>query len=232
VGAYDENLIALVDQRLRAHQQTTQAQGTCVDRAHTGPGANVLFDGSTVAMPVKVLGTVFMQQNDRCVLTKHGSDWVVTGAWAALGLGEASHSEFGQSPSDTTTSSSYVDCGQIGSFIFTKIYDGTYVRFATSAGCYTTATATTVHFALRLTPTDPLNPYAATDHSTSFIYFNTASQHMSHYGTVRSPDVPHGGYTVQLRWRRGSGSGTLTMDAGDSFHIEVDEGVRQLTPFL
>jgi hypothetical protein len=228
----DQDLIALIDQRIRAAQQMTRAAGTCVDRATTGPDANVIFDGSTVAMPVKVLGSVFLQNGDRCVLEKFGSNWVVTGSWAAVGLGGASLNQACQTPGISTTSSTYSDVSQISGFTFTKLFDETFVRIGMTTSCFSTATSTRARFAMLLTPDDSSSTYVPTDYATTQMHFNVANQHMSAYGLTRRFDIPAGTYTCQTRWRRISGTGSISADDADLFHLEVDEQVSQSARFL
>lgn len=228
----DENLINMIDQRIRAHDAQTRAAGTCVDRAATGPGANVIFDGSSVAMPVKVLGTVFVQPGNRCVLDKYGSDWVVTGAWAATALGEASSMQLGPVGGTTTTSGSLVDLTPIDPVTFSKIYDNTFTEMHLTAGCFVTVANTRVRFALRVTPIDPASGYTAADYVLAYEHFNVINQHLSFHAMTRALNIPSGSYTVQVRWKRDSGTGTLQCDDGDNFVFSLDERVRFSTPFL
>lgn len=229
----DQDLIRLIDQRIQSAQQKTEARGTCVSRDTTGPGADVLFDGSTVAMPVKVLGGVFLQPGNRCVLDKYGSDWVVTGSWSALGLGEAS--QVGTGPVGGTgglTSGTFVDLTELAVKRFDKVYDATYVRMGVGAACVSSASSTAVRFALRFTPLDPGGGYTATDYNATFIYFNVTGTHLSAYSASRITGMPAGSYNVQLRWRRSSGAGSLTADQNDVLWFELDEGIRASVPIL
>jgi hypothetical protein len=228
-----EEQIRLIDQRIRAARQSDFAAGTCVTRATTGPDATVMFDGSTVPMPVKVLGTVFCQADDRVVMNRYGSDWVVTGSWAGLGLGEASVTGFGPVGGTSVTVFTFIDHAGIPGFTFTKIYDNTFVRMAVTGSAYTNVTNSSVRFGLRLTAQDPGSSYAATDYNMVHIFYNQASVHLGKSSFYRALGIPAGSYTVQLRWRRYSGTGnTLFADDSDFYSIELDERVRQLTPFL
>jgi hypothetical protein len=229
----DEDMIRLIDQRIRLAQARDRAVGTCVTRATSGPDATVVFDGSTVAMPVKVLGTVFVQEGDRCVLDKYGSDWIVSGSWSTLALGEAARFQFGPSGgTGALTSGSFVDMMEILPVTFTKVYDQTYVRVCVSAGAYSSAASTSVRWAVRFTPQDAGSSYTAADVFTAFIHFNEINTHQSNYAGARATGIPAGSYTCQLRWRRNTGSGSVFADTNDLFMMEIDEAPRAVDPIL
>jgi hypothetical protein len=228
-----EDLATFVDQRIRSAQQRERAAGSCVTRDTTGPGAMVIFDGSTVAVPVKVLGNVFLRPEDRCVLDRYGSDWVVTGSWSALGLGESSHVVLGPSPGVNTVSTTFVDLAEFGDLTFTKAYDSTFVRCGLQAGGYATVSAATgARFGVRFTPTDPTGGYTATDYNLTTVYWNDLSKHLGNYSMLRLLGIPAGEYTVTMRWRRNAGLGTINCDSSDQLMIELDEQVRALSPYL
>jgi hypothetical protein len=228
----DDNLIRLIDQRIRAAQQTNRATGTCVTRATTGPSADVIFDGSTVAMPVKVAGNVFVQPGFRCLLDKYGSDWVVTNAWSALGMGEASKAQFGPSGGNNTNSATFIDQTDITPFQFNKMFDATYVRAAMYVTCYTDVDGTAGRFAFRFNPLDSGSTYTPVDYDMVFIKLENGNGHQPGYHNYRIVGLPAGSYSVQLRWRRQAGTGTVRIDGNDIFVFELDEGVRANTPFL
>jgi hypothetical protein len=231
--ALSDDMIRLIDQRIRVSGQQTRAAGTCVDRAAVGPDANVVFDGSTVAMPVKVLGTVFLQPGNRCVLDKYGSDWVVTGSWSAVGLGEASSLQLGPVGGSTVLSSGgLVDLTEIAPITFSKIYDNTFTEMHLTAGCFATVANTRVRFAFRLTAQDPGSSFPATDYNLSYEHFNVTGQHLSFHAMTRALNVPAGSYTVQVRWRRTTATGTFQCDDGDQFAFSLDERIRFSSPFL
>lgn len=231
MNTLDANLINLIDQRVRLHMARDRATGTCVARATTGPSADVQFDGSTVAMPVKVLGSVFLTPGDRCVLDKYGSEWVVTGSFSALGFGETSQLGAPSGTSGSLSSSTFVDLQEIPALLFTKAYDNTYVRMAMLGMCKAETSSATMYFGLRWTPMES-NGYTAADYTMGYVQHDTAEVHRAGYASYRSIAIPAGNYTVQARWRRQSGTGTLKVDGADRFTIEIDEGVRAAVPVL
>ncbi|WP_045740863.1 hypothetical protein [Actinoplanes rectilineatus] len=231
--AYSEDLITIVDQRISLAGQTTRATGTVVDVDTSGPGATVLFDGAATAMPVKILGSVFARQGHRVTLDKYGKDWVVTGAFAGPGFGEASRVVEGLSGTTAgMTSATFVDLTEFGSFSFSKMYDGTYVRLSATFMAMSSGTFTRAGWAVRLTPTAGGAGYTPTDVPVGFIYFSQASVYGAGSGARRLINVPAGTYTATLRWRRISGTGSITADHNAWFQVEIDEGVRANQPVL
>lgn len=238
MAANDLELIKLVDQRVRVAQIKDRAVGTVAQRDTTGPNAQVIFDGSQVAMPVKVLGHVFCGTGDRVVLDRYGSDWVIVGAWAAFALGEATGTVIPSSPSGNLTSGSFVDITEFDPLPFTKAYDQTFVRLSLQAACFANVSGgTSVRWGVRVTPVDSSSPFTAQDFPCGYIYFNNTGMHMQSVGFTRLVSFsdggpPAGNYLLSLRWLRWGGGGNLQFDSGDVFTLEADEGIRTLQPFL
>jgi hypothetical protein len=76
----------LIDARVNAGRERTTAVGTLAERT-SATRALVLFDGSSVAAPVKMFSAALAEEGDRVGLVKFGSDWVIVGAFAAVELG-------------------------------------------------------------------------------------------------------------------------------------------------
>jgi hypothetical protein len=233
-----EELINLIDQRIRAATSRERYSGTIVSRATTGNAAMVVFDGSTVAMPVKVAGGVFARAGDRCMLTLYGSDWVVTNSWAAVALGEATNSVLISGPSGTLTSATFVDINEFDPMLFTKAYDQTYVRLGLQAACFCNVSGgTSVRWGVRVTPVDTSSAFSAQDFACGYIYFNQTGVHLQSSGFTRVVSLAEGGmpagdYMLSLRWLRWGGAGNLQFDSGDVFTLEADEGIRTVQRFL
>lgn len=228
----DQNLIDLIDQRIRQSTMRDKATGTCVTRATTGPAADVTFDGSTVAMPVKVLGTVFIRPGDRCILDLYGTEWIVTGSFSSLGFGEAAKT--GNGPSGGTgalTSSSYVDLTEITPLRFEKTFDNTVVRISMGVTMRSTSAPYSSRFGLRCTPLDG-QTYTPSDYVLNFISFLDTSQRLGSTFSTKVTDMPAGAYSCQVRWRRVSASGSGLLDSGDVYFLEMDERVRTSSPIL
>lgn len=228
----DQNMITLIDQRIRQAATMDRATGTCVNRATTGPGADVTFDGSTVAMPVKVLGTVFIRPGDRCVLDLYGTEWIVTGSFSSLGFGEAAKT--GNGPSGGTgaiTNSSYADVIEITPLRFVKTFDITVVRIAMGITMRSTSAPYSTRFGLRCTPLDG-QTYTPSDYILNFISFSDATQRLGSTFSTKVTDMPAGAYSCQVRCRRVSASGSGLFDSGDVYYLEMDERVRTSSPIL
>lgn len=231
--SFDEDLVRLIDQRIRAHQQQTAAVGTCVNRDTTGPVGYVLFDGATVAVPVKVAGGVVLQPGMRCLLNKYGTEWVVTEAFGAPALGFANAFVFGPAVAATTTSSTFVDITGMDAFTFTKYQDLSWCRVFYSASCTTTGTAPVeVRWGLRFTQVSGSTAYTPVDYSGPHFHHNTIGEHNSNGvqfligGVGIALGAPAGTYSCTLRWRRTQGTGTLTCDNNDVFSVTVEEFVN------
>lgn len=118
--------------------------------------------------------------------------------------------------SDTTTSATYVNLAGTSSFSFTKFLDSTRLLVTINTSCFVTVAATEVRYAVRIN---------STDFDVANFFFNPTSTHLQTSGTriIVAASVPAGAHTVQGRWRRVSGTGTLTRDAGDWLSIAVTE---------
>lgn len=233
-----DDTIELVDQRIRLAQRKTSANGTIVTRDTTGPGCTVMHDGATVPTPAKCLGSVFANVGDRCVLDLYGSDWLVTGSFSALAFGEGNRALDGL-PSAATpiTSASFLDLPEFGSFSFNKAYDNTFVRVGLTASCFSSVATTRVVWAVRVVQTVGASAFGPTDWNMGGFMINTVNVHTSftkfkRFLGLADGGIPAGTYTISLRWRRSSGTGTLSADTNDDFAIELDERVRALAPIL
>jgi hypothetical protein len=210
---YNADQIRLIDARIAAYERVDKASGTLVSRDTSGPGATVAFDGSQVAMPCRVSADVLTQPGDRVVLQKYGSDWVVVGSFGFPALGSTHEVEF--ATAGTTTSSSYSDMSVVVTPSFVKYYDATQVRLAMIGSCYSTATSTSVRYGIR---------FNGVDYHMGYTAFSIANNRIpSVAGWQRVDGIPAGEYTLTARWRRNSGTGTLTTSTDDLICMEADE---------
>lgn len=76
----------LIDARVNAGRDRTTTMGTMSERT-SATRAMVTFDGSSVAVPVKMFSGVLALQGDRVGLVRMGTDWVVAGAFSAIEIG-------------------------------------------------------------------------------------------------------------------------------------------------
>lgn len=76
------DFIRLVDARIESARQRWTAAGTVNERLAPNR-ATVTFDGSSLAVPVKVAFHVNAQPNSRVSMLRVGSDWVIVAAFSA-----------------------------------------------------------------------------------------------------------------------------------------------------
>lgn len=78
--AYTQEMIALVDERIRAAFHTITAAGTVVERTGSTT-CMVVLDGSSLPVPVKAFGDVNVAEGDRVGLVRLGVDWTIIGTF-------------------------------------------------------------------------------------------------------------------------------------------------------
>jgi len=79
VTTFDIDLANLVRQQVEANEQVDRAAGTVSTFTPGTARAMAQFDGSSLAVPVKVMGNVRIRAGDRVGLIRVGSDWVIFG---------------------------------------------------------------------------------------------------------------------------------------------------------
>ncbi|AGL19493.1 hypothetical protein [Actinoplanes sp. N902-109] len=204
--------------------------GRLTYRDPSGLAGLAAVDGSEQPVPVKVSGATDAREGDRVSLIRTGGYWTVVGVLSMGGMGEAS-TRGAASGSDTKSDAAYEDLPVVAVTAFRKLHAATAVRVAVQVSMYSTAATTKAMLGVRITGT------VATDGSaydsgdvdvlpTAYL-FNAANDHRPVAGAIRHVGMPPGDYSVQIRWKRISGSGTLTVDTNDGFLVEVDEIRRQ-----
>lgn len=226
--------LRVVDERIRVARVKTRAMGTVISRETAGPNAMVLHDDATTPVPALCPGSVFCQPGDWVTVELYGTQWVITNSFSGPGFGEASRRLNGLgSTTGDLTSGSFVDLSEFGSFQFDKLFDNTFVQINALCSAYlNTGTNTKVEWAVRFTPIAGGIGYTPTDLSVGSLMFNPTLTHLSFRPERRTIGIPAGSYTVSLRWRRESGSGTPRADGGDSYYVGLDERVRAGAPVL
>jgi hypothetical protein len=217
--------IAVIDSRIRAAKLQENAFGTVQSLASTGVDVQVVFDGSTVSMPVKALGNVPLAIGDRVTLDLYvGRTWVITGNFTRRRPGFVHDRLF--ATSGTTTSSSFVDYPGSPTIQFIKQYDESTVVVKLTIGLRVPSVTDTIGktaFRISGTPgTETETLYTAADFESSHIVFNTANKHEILPGSTHVA-LDAGDYTFTARWRRVSGTGTLTSDSNDLLIWHVEE---------
>lgn len=116
--------------------------------------------------------------------------------------------------SGSTGLTSYVDFPATSSFSFTKIQAATIIKIDFHTLCYTTQSGDVASFGVRINGTD----YEVCRRS-----FSASSVIVQASGTKRIPSIPAGTYTVQIRYKRQSGSGSVTIQANDWVSCDATE---------
>jgi hypothetical protein len=115
----------------------------------------------------------------------------------------------------STTSATYVDVDATNAKIsFVKQNASTQLIIDIGMSLYSTATNT--GFLIGIND-------GTTDYDVINGFINPASSHSYPSGTIAIAGLAAGTYTLKLRWKRRSGSGTLTTGADDNISIRVEE---------
>lgn len=115
---------------------------------------------------------------------------------------------------DTTTSAAYVNLAAPSSLTFTKRNDDTRLYCDLNVVVSATVAAARADFAIEVDGTD-------NDIIAFFISGITVNQSVS--GVLHISNVAAGTYTVQVRWKRGSGVGTLSVGTPNRLSLGVFE---------
>lgn len=234
IGQFRAELLSMVEETVRRMLPSLRGQdtalGTLVYRDATGLAGLVQFDGDDQALPVKISGAVDTRTQDRVALVRTGAYWMVVGTLSMGGMAEASRR--GIIGADSTSSTSYATLGSIPATSFQKLHTATALRIGIGMSAYSTATATPMRIGARITGTSFEGvSYDSGDMDVKHFNFNESNSHRDFSGVIRTFDngIPPGDYSLAVRWRRVSGSGTITTDSNDWYWVEIDEIRRQAT---
>jgi hypothetical protein len=100
------------------------------------------------------------------------------------------------------------------SLAFTKDANATKLVVTLNTSATSTATATVVRLAIRV---------AGTDYDCAHMAFNAAATHLPLHCTIVIDSIAEGAQTIQARWRRVSGAGTIAQDTNDWINLTVQE---------
>ncbi len=142
---------------------------------------------------------------------------VTAGGDVLAGSGNGVNAAAVSSGTDTTTSGSYVNLGGTGSqtsFSFVKRYGGTRVRAQLSASLYSSVAGSGAMLGVRIN---------GVDYDVVMTEVSTINERVNNVGVAYLVGVPAGTWTVQGRWRRFNGAGTMTRDVFDWLSIEARE---------
>jgi hypothetical protein len=197
-----------------------------VDPAYSSGLPRVTFEGESTlsGRGYAFLESYYPTAGDRVALVPAGTTYLIIGAvdggtpannagyQAARALAVPHSVVTNGAGSTTMTSATNVDLGV--SATITKLYADTVLAVDLSVAAFSTATNTEARFAVRVNSVD-------TD--VFSLFFNPASQHMFGMGSILLSGVPVGSQAVTVRWRRLSGTGTLTRNSSDWHSLKVTE---------
>lgn len=222
---YNESLLRVVELVVAQHVKKPTDVGSVVSVQSTNMRAMVIFDGATVATPVKVTGHTHPVANDRVGLIRYGSDWYIESVLNRI-AGPAFAGTGAESPGGTTTSATPTDLPGPMTFTFVKRWDTTPILIGHWASVYGTTALVGVTGSLAFVA-------AAT---TTYTVWDVAmlGDGVRQYpgATRRIPDatytsaLPAGTYTVRMQWHRSAGTGTANQNTDDwSSAFAIEGGV-------
>jgi hypothetical protein len=224
VTVYGADEIQLIDQRIDAAQVKAQKMGTVVTRDSTSPLVVVSFDGSSgIGQPAKCFETVVVDVGDRVGLIRFEGEWIVVGNYTARTWADELVG-FAFTSTSTYSLATFADMPSSPAASFVKARDSTQLQIRLNLSCRSATAASTIgEFGLLITFPDA----TTLDQVVFRRVFNTADAHQDmSAGLTTNLTLPAGPYGLTARWRRVSGSGTLTVDVNDS----VTMGVKEVTP--
>lgn len=211
---YNDVQLDVIDQRVRAAVGREKATATMVSRDPDSNNGTALFDGSTVATPVKVQPHTWARTNDRVTLDRYGSDWVVTGTF---GTGMPNEDTEPFAWSGNTTSATNVTITGAAGITFVKERGSSFTRLWVSLNGSLVATAanTVAVLGVRI---------LGTDYDVVTVTMNSGSVQQQFYGRRDINPMAAGAFEVVPVWRMTSGAGpviaagTLQMHVRESSH--------------
>jgi hypothetical protein len=211
-----EAIDARVEERFNALLKLGRfsALGTVVEHVPGTTVAMVVIDGSNQATPVKVYQDCQPRQNDRVGLIKFYGYWHVIANYAHNWPAKVSYND--AAGTGTMASSAFEDTPGADNFDFTKRYDNSGLELGVSASLFITVSSLTgCWWAMRVTGASLTGVAVDNEYNIVHHQFNAQSQSHHFMGEDTFYDVPAGSYNIRLRWRRGSGTGTLNQNTAD-----------------
>lgn len=217
----DATLLAVIDQRIQAAATATNPAGTVMSVDTTNLRAMVTFDGSSLAVPVKMFGHIDAAEGDRVGLQRFGTDWVIVGAYARRWQAVSGAHQL--SAGGTMSSTTYADLPGSPSFTFTKRWATSAVLMGVHSEVLTDTANTKAVFGLEWIDST----------GTTLATYNLAWLEMVAAFTVGTISGLHhgitgitaGAWTVKGKWARWLGAGAIgqNTDVGISiFAMEVN----------
>jgi hypothetical protein len=217
--ALTEDLIAAIDARVAWVLRESFAWGVVVSRDST-VDAQVVFDGSAIAVPVKVGGDVAAFGGERVAMVLVGNWWTVVASMTRHWPTDAS-ARAAQTSGGTTSSTTFADLPDAVTATYIKRWDSTNTLAAMSGSAFTNTTATDIEFGLKFVDA---NGVVTASTGIATLLFDATSAHRTKSDWKLIPGLPAGVYTVTGQWRHGvTGGGTHTVNGYDTVSLHVAE---------
>lgn len=198
-------MLEVIEQRIRALAQASLAVGTVMSVDTTALRAAVTFDGSSLAVPVKMFGHVDAVEGDRVGLQKFGTDWVIVGAYARRWQAVGGVHQL--SAGGTMSSTTYADLPGSPQFTFTKRWSTSAVLMGIVSEVLTDTANTKAVFGLEW-----VDGTGVTFNTYNLAWLEMVSAF--NVGTIAGINagitgIPAGVWTVKGKWARWLGAGAI-----------------------
>jgi hypothetical protein len=196
---------------------------TVTGRDTSGTGAQVSFYGSDGGVSdVKCPESVIIAAGDLVGLVKYEHDWIVTVNYTPRALADevnANPNPWASLQQSTTTT--FIDMPNSPSVEYTKMRDGTVMRFAVQCSASGSNPANAIKLALHVTSNDGVTDYVE---EITHMVMNVTGDHYTFTGHREAASAhPAGGYAAVVQWRRSSGTGFIQVDSNDRLYVQVRE---------
>jgi hypothetical protein len=222
VTTWDQNLIDLIDSRIRAHEKMVTGKGfisSIVDATH----AMVTFEGANSASPVRIFGDVQAAEGDLAVMVNTSGIWTVVGVYTppppARPVPGFTIYQGPGTLAGTVTSGSYVDFANTTTQTLIKKEATSKTICRMSGTLYVgVADTTAIAFGVRVDGSSDVDVQEIAATNGLFV---------KHVPWGREVEIPGplsaGSHTFKARWMRTTGTGTGTVDGGDNFTMTIYE---------
>lgn len=222
-GEWTARQLQAIDQRIAVAAQKFTDVGVVVSVSTDRQRAMVTAESATVAVPVKVSGTVWCQAGDKVGLTRYGAEWYVTAILNRI-QGPNVGALGGVGVSGSVTSGTPVNVPGDPSFTWTKRWDATPITLFAGLSFFISTAAASCAVSMR---------FAGPTTVTYKVWEQEPSNQLERYGWSHMRDIPDatdtsplpaGTYTVNLQWYRTTGTGTIQQNNDDWYSAWVQEG--------
>lgn len=209
----DLDAIRVIDARIAAALRSDNQWGTVSERSDAA-NAQVVFDGSSSSIPVKVPGSLEAFAGDRVALIKVGTHWIIIHTMTQRLVNEVLN--WSQMSVATTTSATASEMSPNLAMTFTKRWNQSGVIATVNLDVFwQSVTNNVAEFGLKFIGSSGTWTYAIKRAPSNWVGAHEhpwGAKRISGGDTWGSGLLPADTYEVRLTWRRISGTGTLSTD--------------------